>query len=66
MLPFLGVTNAEFLCGKAEDVLPKCLEKPFSFGGHEVVGVVDPPRNGLRKYDSNKHSYYYIMFVFAS
>ena len=43
-----GISNAEFLCGKAEDVLQKHLEK--SLGGRgEVIGVVDPPRGGLRK-----------------
>ena len=43
-----GITNAEFLCGKAEDVLPKHLERPPGRRG-EVIGVVDPPRGGLRK-----------------
>lgn len=43
-----GINDAEFLCGKAEDVLPKHFER--SVGGRgEVVGVVDPPRGGLRK-----------------
>jgi len=41
-----GITDAEFLCGKAEDVLPKHFER--SVGGRgEVVGIVDPPRGGL-------------------
>ena len=43
-----GITNTEFLCGKAEDVLPKHLERPPG-GRGEVIGVVDPPRGGLRK-----------------
>ena len=42
-----GITNIEFICGKAEDVLPTITNR---FTGHaNVVAVVDPPRAGLRK-----------------
>ena len=40
-----GITNAEYHCGKAEDVVHKVLaaykENP------NIVAIVDPPRNGL-------------------
>ena len=42
------VSNSEFVCGKAEDVMPQ-LQKDMKFW-EEAVGVVDPPRAGLRKY----------------
>lgn len=38
-----------FLCGKAEDVLSKHLEAPLEVQG-DIVGVVDPPRTGLREF----------------
>ncbi|XP_064391764.1 tRNA (uracil-5-)-methyltransferase homolog A-like [Halichondria panicea] len=38
-----GVANTEFICGKAEDVMPN-MAHPL---GSEVIGVVDPPRAGL-------------------
>ena len=41
------VSNSEFVCGKAEDVMPQ-LQKDMKFW-EEAVGVVDPPRAGLRK-----------------
>ena len=37
----------EYVCGKAEDALPAITEK-FSHST-QVIGVVDPPRAGLRK-----------------
>jgi len=40
-----GITNAEFICGKAEDVLPSLM---WRLSGQEVIVVVDPPRAGLR------------------
>jgi len=43
--PVVGITNAEFICGKAEDVLPSLM---WRLSGQEVVVVVDPPRAGLR------------------
>jgi len=40
-----GVSNCEFLTGKAEDVLYKAIENlPPS---HPIIGIVDPPRSGL-------------------
>ena len=38
----------EFLCGKAEDVLPDILERKLS-DAESLVAVVDPPRAGLHK-----------------
>ncbi len=46
---FIGVANTEFICGKAEDVMPN-MAHPL---GSEVIGVVDPPRAGLRKSESH-------------
>ena len=46
---FAGVTNAEFICGKAEDVLPNLM---WRLSGQEVIVVVDPPRAGLRAFHS--------------
>ena len=46
----VGVANAEFICGKAEDVMPD-MSHPQ---GSEVIGIVDPPRAGLR--ESGSHS----------
>ena len=43
-----GITNAEFLVGKAEDVVPGMLQKFADC--EEFVAVVDPPRAGLRKF----------------
>lgn len=42
----LAITNARYVCGRAEAVLPPImsgLDKKSA-----VVGVCDPPRNGLR------------------
>ena len=40
-----GITNARFVAGKAEDVLPAVLaDAPGPY-----VSVVDPPRCGLRR-----------------
>lgn len=39
-----GVTNVEWHCGKAEDVLPNILKR---FHDQKVVAIVDPPRAGL-------------------
>lgn len=43
-----GITNAEFVCGKAEDALPLILAK-HAAAADDVVAVVDPPRAGLHK-----------------
>ena len=43
----IEITNTEFICGKAEDVLPSITDRlPKKTN---VVAVVDPPRAGLRK-----------------
>ena len=45
------VSNAEFICGKAEDVLPDKMTKEDSPA--EVVGIADPPRAGLREWQAS-------------
>ena len=40
--------NAEFQCGKAEDILPTLMHR-FSDPLDRVIVVVDPPRAGLRE-----------------
>ena len=47
-----GITNAEFIVGKAEDVVPPLLGKYEDC--EEFIAVVDPPRAGLRR---SSHSY---------
>lgn len=42
-----GVSSAEFVCGKAEEVMSE-VQLPWVRQG-ELVGIVDPPRGGLRK-----------------
>ena len=42
------ISNCEFVCGKAEEVMPE-LQKGMKFW-EESVGVVDPPRAGLREW----------------
>ena len=44
----LDVTNVEFICGKAEDVLPS-LMREMTIKEQNVIGILDPPRGGLRK-----------------
>ena len=39
------MTRTEFLCGKAEDVLPGMITEERS----EVIAIADPPRSGLRE-----------------
>ncbi|XP_078083325.1 tRNA (uracil-5-)-methyltransferase homolog A [Mustelus asterias] len=39
-----GLTNVEFLCGKAEDLFPTVIN---SLTSQNVVAIVDPPRAGL-------------------
>ncbi|KAK3919689.1 tRNA (uracil-5-)-methyltransferase-like protein A [Frankliniella fusca] len=39
-----GITNCEFIMGRAEEVLPSVLKKCT---GKKVVAIVDPPRDGL-------------------
>ena len=47
LIAHADVSNSEFVCGKAEDVMPQ-LQRDMKFW-EEAVGVVDPPRAGLRK-----------------
>ena len=47
---YVGVEAAEFVCGRAEDVLQRYLEESGEEGEGEVIGVVDPPRAGLRTF----------------
>lgn len=43
-----GITNAEFLTGRAEDVLPKLLTNTeLSSTPDQLVAVLDPPRAGI-------------------
>lgn len=44
---YAGINNTCFMCGKAEDVLPEVLNTQKMTADH-VIGVVDPPRAGLR------------------
>jgi len=39
-----GITNCEFICGKAEHTIEEALAK---YQGSDVVAIVDPPRSGL-------------------
>lgn len=47
---FPGISNVEFVCGKAEDVMPT-IDLPWAKQGG-IIGIVDPPRGGLRKSQS--------------
>jgi len=43
-----GVTNAQFVCGKAEDIIVDVFKNmPRKT---KIIGIMDPPRAGLRKY----------------
>lgn len=43
-----GITNAQFFCGKAEEIMNRHeFQNPEN--ADDVVAVVDPPRAGLRK-----------------
>ncbi|EFJ48436.1 hypothetical protein VOLCADRAFT_33590, partial [Volvox carteri f. nagariensis] len=48
-----GITNAEFVAGKAEDALPGILAahagEGSPYGPGDVVAVADPPRAGLHR-----------------
>ncbi len=47
----LGITNVEYHAGKAEDFLPSYMQTIPQ--GTAVIGIVDPPRGGLREYSSS-------------
>lgn len=40
-----GISNAEFLCGKAEEIFPEAVKK----GGRADAVVLDPPRKGCER-----------------
>ena len=45
--PYVGITNAEFVAGKAEDVIVDAMKNlPMKT---KVIGIMDPPRAGLRE-----------------
>lgn len=47
MCCFVGVTNAQFVCGKAEDIIVDVFKNmPRKT---KIIGIMDPPRAGLRK-----------------
>jgi len=56
------VTNAEFICGKAEDVLPSLM---WRLSGQEVIMVVDPPRAGLRPFHFISSLVLYLFTLFC-
>ena len=44
-----GLTNTEFFCGKAEEVVPEFYRTGDNPGQHPDVVVVDPPRKGCEE-----------------
>lgn len=44
-----GLTNTEFFCGKAEEVVPEFYKNGDNMGKHPDVVVVDPPRKGCEE-----------------
>ena len=60
-----GLTNVEYYCGKAEDVLPGILRR---FKDDKVIVILDPPRAGLRTYTfvctSSFLTQFHLMFTF--
>ena len=57
-----GVTNAQFVCGKAEDIIVDVFKNmPRKT---KIIGIMDPPRAGLRKY--KQHVLHYYSFSFTS
>ncbi len=57
-----GIDNAVFYCGKAEDVLPGLMKRLW---GSDVVAIVDPPRDGLRKCKSYVPSFQQHLNIYA-
>lgn len=43
-----GIENAEFHCGKAEDIMPSLVKKFSTDSSMEIIAVADPPRAGLQ------------------
>ena len=44
-----GINNTEFICGKAEEVVPDYYQNGEQAGRHPDVVVVDPPRKGCEE-----------------
>lgn len=44
---FLELSNVEFHCGKAEDLVPALVSRLAS---QQLVAILDPPRAGLREW----------------
>ena len=51
----IDVSKSEFVCGKAAENVTPQLHKDMKFW-EEAVGVVDPPRAKLRKYNNIVYS----------
>jgi len=48
-----GITNCEFVQGRAEETIGALIKKAT---GKKVVPVLDPPREGLGKFQRNQNS----------
>lgn len=49
------MTNAQFVCGKAEDIIVDVFKNmPRKT---KIIGIMDPPRAGLRKYKLGENNY---------
>lgn len=46
LFPIAELSNVEFRCGRAEDLLPTLVSRLAS---QQLVAVLDPPRAGLRE-----------------
>jgi tRNA (uracil-5-)-methyltransferase len=44
-----GITNAHFIVGKVEDVLPSLVASDTTASGETSIAIVDPPRGGLHQ-----------------
>ena len=45
-MPPAELSNVEFHCGKAEDLVPALVSKLAS---QQLIAILDPPRAGLRE-----------------
>ncbi|PIK39048.1 hypothetical protein BSL78_24116, partial [Apostichopus japonicus] len=50
-----GIENATYICGKAEDRLPSVMQDISD--SEKVIGIIDPPRAGLREYKIKDKGY---------
>lgn len=46
-MPSAELSNVEFHCGRAEDLVPALVSKLAS---QQLIAILDPPRAGLREY----------------